>query len=281
MKFNNLNQRNMTRKISLLFLFGSFFFSNQIFSQEKANIKYDLSCFNKDGTSTMVNDLGRLGSLVWDIAADDLSVADEETYGDEFLADLKSKSKFINSGPHIEKVRMILKKLNANILKPRGFHYKIYLLDTNILNAFTFGGKIFITEEMFNFCKNDDEIACILGHEISHNELGHISEGIKKRKLTTEYLGNSFGSIASIVGKIISTPFNQVDEAYSDMRGMDIAYAAGYNICENQKLWKRMAENEGKYNSLMTLMSTHPYSGTRAECARNHIVKNYSIKCRD
>ena len=126
MKFNNLNQRNMTRKISLLFLFGSFFFSNQIFSQEKANIKYDLSCFNKDGTSTMVNDLGRLGSLVWDIAADDLSVADEETCGDEFLADLKSKSKFINSGPHIEKVRMILKKLNANILKPRGFHYKIY-----------------------------------------------------------------------------------------------------------------------------------------------------------
>ena len=67
--------------------------------------------------------------------------------------------KFIGSGNEYMRVQNVLKKLNVNISSPRGFHYKIYLIDTAILNAFTFGGKIFITTKMLTFCKNNDELA--------------------------------------------------------------------------------------------------------------------------
>ena len=36
---------------------------------------------------------------------------------------------------------------------------------------------------MYSFCKTNDELACVIGHEINHNELGHIKEHLQKERL--------------------------------------------------------------------------------------------------
>ena len=270
----------MKKIITSLILF-LMLISTQTFSQEKKNIKYDFACFDNDNASAITNTLGRIGSTFWDIVKEDLTAKQEEEYGDKFLESAKKEYKFIGSGNEYMRVQNVLKKLNVNISSPRGFHYKIYLIDTAILNAFTFGGKIFITTKMLTFCKNNDELACIIGHEIAHNELGHISENIKKNQLMNEYLGNDMGSIFFALGKVVFSPFSQIDEAHSDMRGMDIAVAAGYDICQNKTLWDRMSKNEGEYNTITNLLSSHPYSGTRRDCALNHIKINYSLNCKN
>jgi predicted Zn-dependent protease len=270
----------MKKYIGSLILF-IILISTQTFSQEKKNIKYDFACFDNDNASAITNTMSRIGSALWDIAKEDLTAKEEEEYGDKFLQSARKEYKFIGSGNEYMRVQNVLKKLNSNISNPRGFHYKIYLLDTSILNAFTFGGKIFITTEMLSFCNNNDELACIIGHEIAHNELGHISESIKKNNLMNEYLGNNLGDVFYSLSRIVFSPFSQIDEAHSDMRGMDIAIASGYDICQNKSLWDRMSKKEGEYNTITNLLSSHPYSGTRRDCASNHIKINYSLNCKN
>jgi Zn-dependent protease with chaperone function len=61
-------------------------------------------------------------------------------------------------------------------------------MDMDELNAFTCGGKIFVTRKLYHFCLSDSELAAIIGHEIAHNELKHINDNISRNKTA-----NSFG----------------------------------------------------------------------------------------
>ena len=72
--------------------------------------------------------------------------------------------------------------------------------------------------------------------------------------------------------------FNQKNETHCDLVGIDLAQGAGYQSCNAVSLWKRMQIKDGPESDL-NFLSTHPYSGRRAECARLHLQKNYSINC--
>lgn len=65
-----------------------------------------------------------------------------------------------------------------------GYHFTI--LDSNEINAFaTPGGFIFITRGMLKMCKNEDELAAVLAHEISHVQLKHGLLSIKDSRWTS------------------------------------------------------------------------------------------------
>jgi predicted Zn-dependent protease len=87
------------------------------------------------------------------------------------------------------------------------------------------------------------------------------------------------GLISAMLGKMLITPFNQKNEVASDFYGLDLAVAAGYDACQNISLWKRMQETEGSKSLVDNFISTHPASGSRANCSRNHLDINYSISC--
>ena len=59
---------------------------------------------------------------------------------------------------------------------------------------------------------------------------------------------------------------------------LDLAKSADFQPCKTIDLWERMAEQSGE-KTFMNLFSSHPYSGDRAKCAKNHLEKNYSLKC--
>jgi predicted Zn-dependent protease len=254
--------------------------SNAISAQEKPGIVYDLDCYNKDGTTTFINVAGELFDDFTGSFADPVSIKKQEEAGQQIVDHFRKNSKLNNRSVPTQKLRTILDRLVRNIRDPKGFRYEIFYMDTSILNAFTAGGKIFVTRKMMEFCANDDELACIIGHEIAHNELGHLEKTLQKQNLFTDMMGESMGSIAYTISNFMVTSFNQKDEAYSDMRGMDIAKAAGYNICSNKNLWERMEkENGGGDDILTTFMSSHPYSGTRAKCVSDHVWRNYKYRC--
>ena len=77
--------------------------------------------------------------------------------------------------------------LVSRLSTPRGFNYKIYLVEEDIENAFTIGGKIFFYRGMYNFLKNDSELSALISHEISHNELGHSILALKKNKVASDW----------------------------------------------------------------------------------------------
>jgi beta-barrel assembly-enhancing protease len=240
---------------------------------KKEPIEYDFSCLEDEddgGQGRVINIGNEIENGVLDGYGDEVTIEEEEEVGQEVFKDCE---KDIISDERSQKLASILKKLVREIEDPRGFHYDIYLVRKNELNAWTCGGKIFVTTKMIDFCNSDDELACVIGHEINHNELGHIKHFIQKRKWLSD--------LGAAVSEILTMPFGQKDEAYCDLKGIDLVYAAGYDGCQNVDLWRRMKQEskEGDYNALKNLFRSHPYSEKRADCSRRHISDNYEIEC--
>ena len=271
---------SIAQKMTNLYVFVCFcVLAGQSLSQKNDAITYDFSCFETDATSEGISALSDIEQALLGNFGIDVSVSDEMAFGKEFYADCIQNFSVIDDGKDVQRLNAILTKLTSKIRSPRGISYTITLVDTNMLNAFTTGGYIFVTTEMLKFCVNDDELACIIGHEIAHNELGYINDHIKRFKTAQAYLGEGLGDFSAYMGSILATPLNQKDEAHCDMLGIDLAIASGYKVCSCIALWKRMQEEEGEYNQMLTILSSHPYSGKRAECAKTHISTNYSIAC--
>ena len=131
---------------------------------------------------------------------------------------------------------------------------------------------------MLDFTENDDEIAAIMGHEIYHNELGHIKEYLKVQK-TNNSLWGDFGEIFTNIHAGMTLNFGQRDETECDLHGIDLCGRSDFKICSTVDVWKRMKEDEGDYNMLENLFRTHPYGNKRENCARHHIQSNYDKDC--
>ena len=244
--------------------------------QNKKEITYDFSCLadeNDMGTTEIIDVLEKVDSKVTNTLGGNVTIEEEKQVGDQLLTDCRNKFNFIEQDLEIENLEDILKRLTDQISKPSGLTYQIFLIESDELNAFTAGAKIFITTKMYSFCLSNDELACVIGHEINHNELGHIKEILQKERFLTAD-GAALAQIATI-------SFGQKKETHCDMTGIDLAIAAGYNGCVNIELWTRMQEQykEDKYNVLDNLMRSHPYSEKRAKCSRQHILKNYNFDC--
>ena len=105
------------------------------------------------------------------------------------------------------------------------------IVNKNEINAYTDGKKVVIFRGMLEFCKNDSEVAMILGHELAHKMLKHTDYSDfteNKEELT-------------------------VAEANADKMGAVYMLKAGYDICKGRELWKRLEHDKGNYQN-----GTHP-----------------------
>jgi predicted Zn-dependent protease len=239
------------------------------------NIKHSyLSCIEDIiNVGTVFTDLGR------EFFGGDVKVSfkDEFNAGEELLRESKKKYTFINSGEKFQNLNSMLAKLVSKIQNRQSYTFNVYLIETDEINAWTCGGKIFFTTGIYNFCENNDEIASILGHEISHNLLGHINSRLKDLKIANQF--GIPGMLAAAVGMAATQSIGQKNEAHSDLLGVDLVSAAGYKICEAISLWKRMSEKSGDFNVLSNFLSSHPHPEKRAICIANHIKTKYQLKC--
>jgi hypothetical protein len=243
---------------------------------KEKTIIYDFDCLKDEndlGTTGLIDELEKLDQEITDASGAEVTIQEEIEAGDLLLKECRDQYAFIESGSKIANLRAILGHLTAQIKEPKGYSYEIFLIESDELNAFTAGAKIFMTTTMYNFCQTNDELACIIGHEINHNELGHIKDQLKKQKMLTPE-GAAILQLATI-------SFGQKKETHCDMTGIDLVIAAGYNGCVNIPLWRRMQQesNEGEYNAFENLFRSHPYSEKRADCSHEHILRNYDFDC--
>ncbi len=243
------------------------------------NITYDFSCMETEEGSELINWGADFEKELLGTFGETVTINEEIELGDVVLVQLKKEYKILDSGEKVDYLNRILKSLTSHLIDSKGFLYKIYLIQSDELNAFTCGGKIFFTSGMLDFCKNNNEVAAIIGHEIAHNELGHISENISRVKTAEKY--GDLGILSAVVGQVLTTPFNQKNETHCDFYGIDLMISSGYKPCAAVSLWKRMSELDPDYDAYSNFLSTHPYSGKRTVCCRNHISTNYSNNCGD
>lgn len=243
---------------------------------------FDLSCMK--GGETEVSDavIATLGGLKGDLVknmGDEVPIETEETYGESCLESMRETGNLRPKHAEQQRLEGMLHKLLEARPAPSKRAYHIYVIEDPAVNAFTMGAEIFVTTALLEQVESNDELACVIGHEIGHNELGHIAAMIQERELATGLLGDAAGEALASAAGLLTVSFNQLNEAAADIYGIDIALASGFNPCHGIAFWDRLGKQEGPASEWENLLRSHPYSKRRAQCYRTHLSEHHEHRC--
>lgn len=252
------------------------------FKKQRTDVTYNFGCLASSGdvrSNEAIFKFGEFTRNAQNTVLNDVQITlqEEKEAGDAMVKHYKEKYKFKSKGSEYFKLDRIMKDLVKRLANPRGVEYEMHFVDDTIMNVFTLGGHIVFFKGMFEFCETDSEIASIISHEISHNELGHSTLALKKQKMANNW--GIFGQIALTMESMVTTSFNQKQETEADLFGMDIMYPTLYQNCDAINLWSRMSNQEHDFNLAENFFRSHPYSRNRANCVEHHLESNYNKKC--
>ncbi|EDK46393.1 conserved hypothetical protein [Lodderomyces elongisporus NRRL YB-4239] len=138
-------------------------------------------------------------------------------------------------------------------------HWEINIIQNDQLppNAFILpNGKIFIFSSILPICQNDDGIATVLSHELSHQLAQHSSEQLSSQPfymalLTILYslTGISWFNDMLING-LLTMPASREMETEADHIGCEILAKSCFNPRQAVKFWERMGNMEQKLMQL-------------------------------
>lgn len=249
------------------------------------NMDYSYDCIDSAiaGSETS-KAISNATSIIRNLAIKQRDITDsvQNVWGIAFHEDAVETKAFvlINDAAVSTQLQKVMNDLLAVRDNPSKIKYSIYLLKDSAINAFTFGGHIYLTKAMYDKCKgNTDLLYSIIGHEIGHSEKGHIKKTIQEMMITDNIFGEDKGANAYQILKSLTGSFNQKNELEADFYGIDLAYKLDKDVCATVKFWNEMSKTEDPYNKLEDLFRTHPFSKLRAKCLESHIETNFHKNC--
>lgn len=245
---------------------------------------YSYACIDSAVSGSKTNKaISRTTSVIRNLAVGDAAVTDavQNQYGEAFHKDAIETKTFtlLADAAVTAQLQTALNELLAERENPSKINYSIYLLDDKQINAFTFGGHIYVTRGMYDKCKGNTALLyAIIGHEIGHSEKGHIKKTIQEMMLSDRLFGEN-GDAFIFFKKLLAGSFNQKNELEADYYGTDLTYRLNQDVCSAVQFWKEMAREENQYSKLEDFFRTHPFSGLRAQCLKDHIRQNFGQSC--
>lgn len=199
----------------------------------------------------------------------------------EFPEGKKALKKISKNFSKIEKKELHKIKIERNgeiktfeFKKDKICDYPIILTQDNIVNAFADGKQVIMTQGIVDYTKDNNEIALIIGHEVAHNDRGHIdakkkntlvlgSVGFILDIMTIYYSGGTAGGNAEnteMWSQIGSEAFSVEFEKDADYGGVYYAVRAGYDVSNANEFWERMGAANPKS---IAFNSSHPATAER------------------
>jgi predicted Zn-dependent protease len=212
-----------------------------------------------------------------------ITIQEEEELSREFMKLILAHYEIIKDPVISNYINDVGQKL-VSVLPPQPFSYHFYVIKEDTYNAFaTPAGHIFVYSGLLNAMDSEEELACILAHEISHVMCRHISQKIemaKKVNIATLAgvvagvllgVGGGSGAAANAVvlgsvaaGQSLALAFSREDERQADQIGLNILRKAGYNGIGLITTLKKMRNKQWFGSSQVpTYLQTHPGSEER------------------
>ena len=192
------------------------------------------------------------------------------------LSEAQKKGKLSNDAALNNRVKRITDRLivQAGSMYPpsRDWNWSVAVINEPTLNAWCMpGGKMAIYTGIINKLNlNDDEIAQIMGHEISHALLGHGRERMSRAMATQGSLmlgsiiaGQDLSALGPVADIALTLPNSREAESEADRYGIELAARSGYNPHAAVRLWEKMGAASG--NGPPQFLSTHPASANRIQ----------------
>ncbi len=173
----------------------------------------------------------------------------------------------------VARVRRIGRRL-AGAAKDAPYPFEFHVVEAPEINAFALpGGFIYVFRGLLQIVPNDDALAFIMAHEVSHVTRRHAIRQFEKNVLLGAAISGilagtgarGFGDAALVVQQLSSLSFTRTDEKDADHQGIELLAAAGYNVraaSEAMLLIKRAA---GDDKGIPDLLRSHPAPDDRVK----------------
>jgi len=224
-------------------------------------------------TACAVSPTGRRQLML--VSPDQAISASQSAYV-QTLEPLKKSGRLDSSPQTSERVRRITGKIIAQAIQlfpeTTNWQWDVRVIDDpKTINAWCMaGGKMAVYTGLLIAVKpTDDELAQVMGHEISHAIANHTAEKMSvalasQIGLSTVAMisGGTTGSNATLAGAelaaglAVQLPNSRTAEEEADKIGIELAARAGYDPRAAVTLWRKM--NEAGNSDVPEFLSTHP-----------------------
>ena len=215
----------------------------------------------------------------------------------QILGEAQSQNALDTRSPTAQRVHNIFNRMvpaaNANNRTGVPFNWEMHVIRSDELNAWAMpGGKMAVYSglvEKLNL--TDDELAAVIGHEMTHALREHSKAQVGQQLLTGigMQLGGSLlaknssidpqtlqtgGALLSEYG--ISKPFSRQHETEADIGGLMLMAQAGYNPQAAPSVWQKMAQAGGG-SGMPSFLSTHPSGADRIQVLQQYMPEAMAI----
>ncbi|EWM24513.1 peptidase m48 ste24p [Nannochloropsis gaditana] len=154
----------------------------------------------------------------------------------------------------------------------------------DVMNAAAMpGGKVVIFTGLKKCVHTEEELAAVIGHEISHVLLRHSAEQMGSTALMNYFffllalLGLPVNELTLLLGDLTwQRPNSRLHEKEADAVGVLLCAKAGYNPAAAVRVFERMAGEELKRSKGVTVpgfLSTHPAFPERIALLKREVEK--------
>jgi len=159
--------------------------------------------------------------------------------------------------------------------------YELYIQDDeSSVNAYSLpDGKVVLLTGLLNALPpgDDNALAFVMAHEISHVELHHVDRLNTQGGLTNLALGwlsrgqgNALQGLAGVGSRVLTSGYSRGMEVEADGHGLELMRQANYNprgAITTLQLFQRMEANNGSAR----LFPSHPKADNRLQDVQNYL----------
>ena len=236
-------------------------------------------------------------------AQDIKQMADEIKQGQDAVAEIAKSGKIIKDKDVNERVDRIGQRLAVVVnstLVPAGygndrvfpFTWHFHIIDDKDVNAFSLpGGQVYLNSGLLKVVRSDDELAGVLGHEMTHSAHHHIqSLSHEQSKMSTAMMAGLLAAIlahvpARDIGNlaagaqytqlgILNTKYGQAAERDADHGGTILMAKAGFNPVGMMTFMQRLGDFENARPEVTQgILQNHPEAANRVSAITEELAK--------
>jgi len=217
-----------------------------------------------------------------------MSTDQEMQLGLQSYREVLNQNNVVTDGKYPALVKSVGERI-AKVAENNEFEWEFNVLESPEINAFCLpGGKVAVYTGILPVAQDEDGLAVIMGHEISHALARHGAERMAHQRLAQLgqlALGMSVsdmdeGQRRAVMGAFglgaqygFMLPFSREHESEADYMGLILMARACFDPNKAPLFWERMAESASRSGQPPEFMSTHPSSDTRIQQLREWMPK--------
>jgi predicted Zn-dependent protease len=227
-----------------------------------------------------------------------MSIEEEKELREKLLRMVEAKVPLVKDPEIVDYINRVGQKVLQQV-DGKYFDYEFFVIQDQGINAFAMpGGLIFVHTGLLEVISTEDELGCVLAHEIGHIQGRHIARRMERMQAVTLasaamaigglFLGGSQASTAAIVSSgalasSIDLKYSRADEEEADRRAHQWLCKAGYDPAGLSSVMKKILQFRWLgSDAIPSYLMTHPDSSQRItyleDLLQQHPCTNISKK---